>query len=95
MAQYYYRYFNSEGKVAGAHYMTESEVTHLLKHGRANLWAGGNTRRYVAKPRNILAVPTELARHYHYKLFIGLVAGLPAHVDLRTVNIQDYPEFFV
>lgn len=95
MAQYYYHYFDSEGKVVGSQYMTESEVAHLLKYGRVNLWSGYHSARYVAKPRNILVVPTKLARQYDYKIFLALVKYLPTNLDLRIINIQDYPEFFI
>lgn len=95
MSQYFYRYFDSKGNVAGAYHMTESEVVHLLKYGRVNLWAREHSERYVAKPRNILVVPYALARYYHYTLFQAFVADLPATLDLRTINIQDYPEYFI
>lgn len=46
---------------------------------------------FVAKPHNILHVPTS---HDHDSM-VALIMALPATLDLRTVNLSDYPEFFI
>ena len=95
MAQYYYRYFSTDSKLAGANWMDETQVAHFLKYGRVNVWARGKGTGYVAKPRNILVVPYHLARLVHYKSILQFIESLPPTLDLRTVNIGDYPELFI
>jgi hypothetical protein len=65
------------------------QVEHLLKHGRVNVWTPGGPS--VVKPRNVLIVPTGT----DFKSIVALLTALPWSVDLRTVDIADYPEFFI
>ena len=90
MAHYYYRVFTQEGKLASISLLYERQVEHLHKHGRVNL---GYT--YVAKPCNILMVPTEFARKGQHQAIRNFIMSLPITVDLRTIHMEDYPELFI
>lgn len=46
---------------------------------------------FVAKPRNILHVSTSNS----HDAISNLVLNLPINLGLRTVNLADYPEYFI
>lgn len=73
-------------------YFFESDYTKLLELGKLRVYAPfTKTQQTTLKPQHVICVD----RPHTKKDISLLLASIPMHIDLRTINLDDYPEYFI
>lgn len=96
--RYFYRAFTKTKiyiRTLNYYYYPEqemSQVDHFKKYGRVTVstpYSEGRTR--VVKANNVF-IDTN---NHDPNAIVDLLYSLPANMDLRTLDLGDYPEFFI